>query len=87
MASSNDIKSAQRVKANLLTFISDVEKASPQEFQEKYNRLLLELQHDLSQMGPNPVVSMAASSVQHRLRKEQLAYPKAAAKATGDSSS
>src|SRR4029077_15329637 len=59
MASSNDVKSAKRVKANLLAFIGEVEKATPEVFQEKYNRLLLELQHDISQMGPNPVISLA----------------------------
>jgi hypothetical protein len=71
MASSNDVKSAKKVKANLLTFIAEVENAQPEVFQEKYNRLLLELQHDISQMGPNPVVSLAASSVEWRLRKEK----------------
>ncbi len=70
MASSNDVKSAKKVKANLLSFIGDVQNATPEVFQDKYNRLLLELQHDISQMGPNPVVSLAAFSVEQRLRKE-----------------
>lgn len=70
MASSNDVKAAQRVKKNLLTFIGAVENVSPAEFQQKYNSLLLELQHDLGQMGTNPVVSLAASSVERRLGKE-----------------
>ena len=71
MASSNDVKSAKKVKANLLAFIGEVQNAKPEVFQDKYNRLLLELQHDISQMGPNPVVSLAASSVEWRLRKEK----------------
>ena len=73
MASSNDVKSAIKVRNALLTFIPDVERATPDEFQQKYNRLLLSLQHDLSQMGANPIVSLAASSVERRLRKEQAA--------------
>jgi hypothetical protein len=71
MASSNDIKSAKKVKTNLLSFIGEVKDVTPEVFQDQYNRLLLELQHDISQMGPNPVVSLAASSVERRLRKEE----------------
>jgi hypothetical protein len=71
MASSNDVKSAKKVKANLLAFIGDVQGATPEVFKDKYNRLLLELQHDISQMGPNTVVSLAASSVERRLRAEK----------------
>jgi hypothetical protein len=71
MASSNDVKSARKVKANLLAFIGEVQGAKPEVFQDKYNRLLLELQHDISQMGPNTVVSLAASSVERRLRTEK----------------
>jgi hypothetical protein len=73
MASSNDVKSAKRVKENLLAFIGDVKNADPQTFQQKYNRLLITLQHDLSQMGPNPVVSLSASAVERSLNKEGVA--------------
>ncbi len=71
MASSNDVKSARKVKDALLDFIPTVAGATPEEFQQKYNRLLLALQHDISQMDANPVVSLAASSVERRLRREQ----------------
>ncbi len=71
MASSNDVKSAQKVKANLLSFIGDVQNSTPEVFQEKYNLLLLGLQHDISQVGPNPVISLAASAVERRLREEE----------------
>jgi hypothetical protein len=73
MASSNDVKAAKRLSANLLDFIGRVEGAKPEEFQQQYNRLLIELQHDISQMGPNPVVSLSASAVERALRKEQVA--------------
>jgi hypothetical protein len=70
MASSRDVKSAQTVRTNLLSFIDTVEGVPADEFLRKYNALLLELQHDISQMGPNPVVSLAAAAVARRLRKE-----------------
>jgi hypothetical protein len=71
MASSNDVKSARKVRDALLAFIPEVAQATPEVFQEKYNRLLLSLQHDISQMGPNAVVSLAASAVERRLRREE----------------
>jgi hypothetical protein len=71
MASSNDVKSAKKVKAALLAFAVDLQNADARTFQEKYNTLLLELQHDISQMGPNPIVSLAAASVERRARREQ----------------
>jgi len=71
MATSNDIKSAKRVKDSLLPFIADTQNASSEEFLQKYNRLLIDLQHDISQMGPNPVVSLSASAVERNLIKEK----------------
>lgn len=70
MASSSDVKSASRVNEKLLAFIGDVRHSTPQDFQLKYNSLLLDLQHDISQMGANPVVSLAAGAVEARLRTE-----------------
>jgi hypothetical protein len=71
MATSNDVKSAKRVKDSLLPFIADSQDANPEEFLKKYNRLLINLQHDISQMGPNPVVSLSASAVERNLTKER----------------
>jgi hypothetical protein len=73
MATSNDIKSAKRVKDSLLAFIGESQNANPDEFLQKYNRLLIGLQRDLSQMGPNPVVSLSASAVERNLSKEGVA--------------
>jgi hypothetical protein len=70
MASSNDVKAAKKVRKELLCFTDSVKNASPEEFQKQYNSLLIKLQHDISQMGDNPVVSLSASAVEHRLRKE-----------------
>ncbi len=71
MAASNDVKAAQRVKNGLLGFIADTKNSSADDFQQKYNKLLLTLQHDVSQMGPNPIVSLSAWAVEKRLRDER----------------
>jgi len=73
MAASNDVKAAQRVRNGLLGFIADTKDSSAQDFQLKYNQLLMTLQHDVSQMGPNPIVSLSAWAVEDRLRKERPA--------------
>jgi hypothetical protein len=66
MASSNDVKSAKRVKAGLIAFIDEASTLTPANFQSKYDRLLLDLQHDISQMSPSPVVSLSARAVERR---------------------
>ena len=43
------------------------------EFQQKYNKLVLGLQHDVSAMGPNPIVSLSAWAVEKRLVEESMA--------------
>jgi hypothetical protein len=72
MAASNDIKSAKRVKDSLLKFDSRAQGLSPEDFFLQYNRLLLELQHDLSQMDESPVVSLSAAAVAERREKAGL---------------
>ena len=71
MASSNDVKSAGRVKAGLLTFVQETGNETSDEFQKRYDRLLLDLQNDLSWMEPSPVVSLAAATVALRREREQ----------------
>lgn len=66
MAASNDIKSAKKVKTALQVFIKDTEKVTPEVFQKLYNRLLINLQHDLCQMAPTPIVSLAENAVTNR---------------------
>ena len=68
MAASNDVKSAQTVKAKLIDFTANSNGVSPAEFQRKYNRLLLDLQHHLSQMGPSPIVSLASQAITEQQR-------------------
>lgn len=68
MASSNDVKSAKDLKSKLLDFMQDSKSDTPEVFQQKYNRLLLGLQHHLSQMGPTPIVSLATQAIAERRR-------------------
>ena len=71
MASSNDVKSAKVVKQELLEFVDASDSDTPEQFQKRYNGLLIKLQHDLSMMEPSPVVSLSAQSVARRLAREQ----------------
>jgi len=73
MAASNDVKSAKRVRDSLLSFDLRAQDLSPEDFFSQYNRLLLELQHDLSQMDQSPVVSLSAAAVAERREKAGLA--------------
>ena len=72
MAASNDVKSAKRVRDGLLKFDSRSQGLSPEDFFSQYNGLLLDLQHDLSQMDESPVVSLSAAAVAERREKAGL---------------
>lgn len=69
MAASNDVKSAQTVKRDLLKFIEDTKADDPETFQKKFTLLLIERQHDLSLMEATPIVSLAAAEVEKREEK------------------
>lgn len=75
LASSNDIKAAKNVRQAMLDFDSGYADASPEEFLKHYKGLLRQLQNDLGDMRPTPIVSMSAHQVEKRrrrdLRKEQ----------------
>jgi len=76
MAASNDVKSGAKVRDQLLDFVAATDGVSAEEFAEKYDQLLLELQHDLSQMGPSPIVSLASQAVSERERRREPAAGK-----------
>lgn len=65
-AAANDVKAAKNVKDSLTKFVSKTEGASAQEFEQQYQYLVLELQQDLSQMAPTPIVSLAVEAVAKR---------------------
>jgi hypothetical protein len=60
MASANDIRSSQRVKRELCTFILRMEDTAPAEFMRDYHALLKALQSDLGLLSSKAIVSMAA---------------------------
>lgn len=66
LAASNDVKAGQRVKAALIQFDGEVQNTTPEQFQKQYFALLRQLQGDLSEMRPTPIVSLAAHEVQLR---------------------
>jgi hypothetical protein len=68
MAASNDIKSAQRVKERLCLLAQSSRDAAPEAFLEQYNRMLKDLQGDLSQLAESPIVSLAAEEIAARRR-------------------
>jgi len=66
MAASNDVKAAQRIKADLLSFMSETKGLSAYDFREKYNGLIKARQNDISLMKCTPIVSLAAAEVEKR---------------------
>jgi len=71
LASSNDVKSAQRVKDALGALAASTQGASAERFEAQYNAMLKELQHDLSQMEATPIVSLAAEAIARRRKLER----------------
>lgn len=66
LAASNDVKSAKTVKDALIAFDQHAQDGTDDEFHKRYRALLRGLQHDLGDMYPTPIVSMAAYQVQRR---------------------
>lgn len=75
MAASNDVKSAKKVKSSLLELKVKASSMSPDEFQSAYNETILSLQHDLSEMKPTPIVSLAAEAVSKRRQLDGSPQP------------
>jgi hypothetical protein len=70
LATSNDVKSAKKVKAALIEFDDRWSDAPPEQFRQQYNALLRTLQNDLGDMRPAPIISMAAAQVQKRYQRD-----------------
>ncbi len=66
MAASNDVKAGKRVKDAVRDFTRRTASATPEQFMADYQSLLRDLQHDLGQMAPTPIVSLANEAVIHR---------------------
>lgn len=65
LASANDVKAASRVKAALIDFDARCSDAEPEEFMKQYKALLRGLQHDLGDMQPTPIISLAEQAKGH----------------------
>jgi len=72
LAASNDVKSAKLVKSSLIQFDQATQNLSDDEFMLSYKALLRGLQHDLGDMYPTPIVTMAAQEVLERKHKHDL---------------
>lgn len=70
MASSNDVKSAQNLKAELIDFMNQTDSnETPEAFQKRFNKLLFDLQADISVMEQTPIVSLSAQAVTQRRKQ------------------
>ncbi|MCP3867396.1 MAG: hypothetical protein GY703_04715 [Gammaproteobacteria bacterium] len=67
LATSNDIKSARHLTRELRAFSESSARADPLEFHEAYQRLLRDVQQDISIMERTPIVSLSAQAVEQRL--------------------
>jgi hypothetical protein len=66
MAASNDVKSAQRVRDALCSFVASAAQTSSDEFLARYHALLKGLQNDLSPVAASPIVSLASATIAER---------------------
>lgn len=71
MAASNDVKAAKHLTEKLKKFNRDSQGVDPLRFQEKYDQLLIDIQHDISLMEPTPIVSLSAMAVSARAEKSE----------------
>ena len=81
MAASNDVKAAKRVADRLREFVRSTDDVSADSFAAHYTALVKDLQHDLGQMAPTPIVSLAREAVRARGRRDDGAATIAAASA------
>ena len=70
MATSNDVKSAHRVKTKLVDF-SAQDHADADVFLKGYHQLLRDLQADLGSIGPAPIISTATQAVRERKLRDR----------------
>lgn len=79
MAASNDVKAAKRVKDAVAKLVRGTASASPEDFKRRYEQTLKALQHDLGQMSPTPIVSLATEAVverRHKMKRHHDEEPK-----------
>ena len=74
LAASNDVKSAKALKSALIAFDQQAAEGTDADFMARYTTLLRGLQHDLGDMYPTPIVSMAAYQVERRHKRHQRQF-------------
>ena len=65
LAAANDVKAAKRVKTALIEFDTQFGNADPDHFFKHYKALLRGLQHDMGDMQPTPIISLAEQAKGH----------------------
>lgn len=65
LAAANDVKAAKRVKTALIEFHTQFGNADPDQFFKQYKALLRGLQHDMGDMQPTPIISLAEQAKGH----------------------
>ena len=70
MAASNDVKAGNRVLEQFRAFVRTTEDVDADTFAAHYTNLLKDLQQDLGQMAPTPIVSLATEAVEARERRD-----------------
>jgi len=65
LAAANDVKAAKRVKTALIEFDTQFGNADPDQFFKQYKALLRGLQHDMGDMQPTPIISLAEQAKGH----------------------
>lgn len=72
MAASNDIKGSQSLRESLHRFVSNTPAGENAcDFRDRFNKMLIEQQQNLSTMEPTPIVSLSAEAVNQRLKREK----------------
>src|SRR5262249_16481418 len=73
MAASNDVKAAKRIKDALGAFIEKTKGATAGVFGARYQRLVKDLQNDISLMDAAPIVSLATAAIAARRQRDAVA--------------
>ena len=72
-AAANDVKTAQSLKDNLISFEADTCDLSDEEFQDAFNRFLSENQQSLGSLHASPIISLAHQEVVENTHQHQHA--------------
>jgi len=66
LASSNDVKGSQALRESLSKLSTDTQGNNPEGFKYSYNKMLIDMQHNLGLMEHTPIVSLSAQAVADR---------------------